>query len=237
MYRCRSFVKYCFLLDLGSSLHRLGGKQLCDIGLGDDNVDQAAAFEDWCNQLLASLCNHYSIVTQKEAAAVEASSSPPKKEWLSQKEYRRQKKETEPEVEMTEEDILNDEYLMEGESDSEDEGKEEKKDADDGLVDVEEIGPSMIEAAKSAASKEMITPMQRKALTKEGYKLIGTHSAVKICRWTKHQLRGRGGCYKHSFYGITSYLCMETTPSLACANKCVFCWRVRITISLFFNIK
>src|SRR5690606_3264062 len=25
--------------------------------------------------------------------------------------------------------------------------------------------------------------------------------------------------------GITSYQCMETTPSLACANKCVFCWR------------
>ncbi len=38
-------------------------------------------------------------------------------------------------------------------------------------------------------------------------------------------MRGRGGCYKHSFYGITSYQCMEATPSLACANKCVFCWR------------
>jgi len=62
-------------------------------------------------------------------------------------------------------------------------------------------------------------------LKKEGYKIIGTHSAVKLCRWTKHQLRGRGGCYKHTFYGITSYQCMETTPSLACANKCVFCWR------------
>ena len=48
---------------------------------------------------------------------------------------------------------------------------------------------------------------------------------MKLCRWTKHQLRGRGGCYKHTFYGITSYQCMEATPSLACANKCVFCWR------------
>ena len=38
-------------------------------------------------------------------------------------------------------------------------------------------------------------------------------------------LRGRGGCYKHTFYGISSYQCMESTPSLACANKCVFCWR------------
>jgi tRNA wybutosine-synthesizing protein 1 len=38
-------------------------------------------------------------------------------------------------------------------------------------------------------------------------------------------LRGRGGCYKHAFYGIESHRCMEATPSLACANKCVFCWR------------
>lgn len=73
--------------------------------------------------------------------------------------------------------------------------------------------------------KEMATKLQRKALSKEGYKLIGSHSAVKLCRWTKHQLRGRGGCYKHTFYGINSYQCMEATPSLACANKCVFCWR------------
>ena len=70
-----------------------------------------------------------------------------------------------------------------------------------------------------------MTKLQRKALTKEGYRIIGSHSAVKLCRWTKNQMRGRGGCYKHTFYGITSYQCMEATPSLACANKCVFCWR------------
>jgi len=71
----------------------------------------------------------------------------------------------------------------------------------------------------------MLTQKMRKQLTKEGYKIVGGHSAVKLCRWTKHQLRGRGGCYKHSFYGIASYNCMEATPSLACANKCTFCWR------------
>ncbi|NWT08690.1 TYW1 synthase, partial [Vireo altiloquus] len=58
-----------------------------------------------------------------------------------------------------------------------------------------------------------------------GYKLTGSHSGVKLCRWTKSMLRGRGGCYKHTFYGIESHRCMEATPSLACANKCVFCWR------------
>ncbi|XP_053130741.1 S-adenosyl-L-methionine-dependent tRNA 4-demethylwyosine synthase TYW1-like isoform X2 [Hemicordylus capensis] len=73
--------------------------------------------------------------------------------------------------------------------------------------------------------REIITPALREALSKQGYRLIGSHSGVKLCRWTKSMLRGRGGCYKHTFYGIESHRCMETTPSLACANKCVFCWR------------
>jgi tRNA wybutosine-synthesizing protein 1 len=98
------------------------------------------------------------------------------------------------------------------------------------VIDMEDMGGAMVQSMKEAAGgkrepKEMVTPKQAASLKKEGYKLIGTHSAVKLCRWTKHQLRGRGGCYKHTFYGITSYQCMEATPSLACANKCVFCWR------------
>lgn len=71
----------------------------------------------------------------------------------------------------------------------------------------------------------MVTPELYSSLTKQGYKIIGSHSGVKLCRWTKSMLRGRGGCYKHTFYGIASHRCMEATPSLACANKCVFCWR------------
>ncbi|GFP53414.1 S-adenosyl-L-methionine-dependent tRNA 4-demethylwyosine synthase [Trichoderma asperellum] len=63
------------------------------------------------------------------------------------------------------------------------------------------------------------------ALTKQGYSIVGSHSGVKICRWTKSALRGRGSCYKYSLYGINSHQCMETTPSLSCSNKCVFCWR------------
>ena len=74
-------------------------------------------------------------------------------------------------------------------------------------------------------AKSMLNPTLEKSLKKQGYKLIGSHSGVKVCRWTKSMLRGRGGCYKHTFYGIASHQCMETTPSLACANKCVFCWR------------
>lgn len=77
------------------------------------------------------------------------------------------------------------------------------------------------------AAKPMVptTSPTYAALTKQGYTIVGTHSGVKICRWTKSALRGRGSCYKNSFYGIASHLCMETTPSLSCSNKCVFCWR------------
>ena len=81
--------------------------------------------------------------------------------------------------------------------------------------------------AVSAPPKEMVptTSPTYAALTKQGYTIIGSHSGVKICRWTKSALRGRGSCYKYSFYGIQSHLCMEATPSLSCSNKCVFCWR------------
>ena len=84
---------------------------------------------------------------------------------------------------------------------------------------------------------EMVTPLQRKSLEKEGYDIIGTHSAVKLCRWTKHQLRGRGGCYKHTCYGIVSYQCMEATPSLACANKYVLLFAAAAVAALlvFFS--
>ena len=78
-----------------------------------------------------------------------------------------------------------------------------------------------------AITKEMVPKNSPTydALTKQGYSIVGSHSGVKICRWTKSALRGRGSCYKYSFYGIASHQCMETTPSLSCSNKCVFCWR------------
>ena len=137
------------------------------------------------------------------------------------------------EEDLEEEDKINAafvDYEVDSDASSEaggDDGADNGEDMGDvGLVDVEDLG-SAIKAGRAPQKKgmEMVTALQRKALTKEGYKIIGTHSAVKLCRWTKHQLRGRGGCYKHTFYGITSYQCMEATPSLACANKCVFCWR------------
>ncbi|XP_078296233.1 S-adenosyl-L-methionine-dependent tRNA 4-demethylwyosine synthase TYW1 isoform X2 [Panthera onca] len=133
------------------------------------------------------------------------------------------------------------------ESTSEEESGTEDQQSLNSVVDVEDLGKIMNCVKKEKREKEhqeekstlvrnavkgeaserraMITPALREALTKQGYQLIGSHSGVKLCRWTKSMLRGRGGCYKHTFYGIESHRCMETTPSLACANKCVFCWR------------
>lgn len=106
--------------------------------------------------------------------------------------------------------------------------EEDEEEEETPLLDVEDIGPiAKRKQTPSHTPKPMVskTSTTYTALTKQGYTIVGTHSGVKICRWTKSALRGRGSCYKFSFYGIKSHLCMETTPSLACANKCVFCWR------------
>ncbi|KAI9781655.1 MAG: hypothetical protein M1839_005872 [Geoglossum umbratile] len=99
----------------------------------------------------------------------------------------------------------------------------------------QKTGPIAIDFTSYGKTPQDTTPPLREmvpkssptyaALTKQGYTIVGSHSGVKICRWTKSALRGRGSCYKFSFYGIKSHLCMETTPSLSCSNKCVFCWR------------
>lgn len=62
-------------------------------------------------------------------------------------------------------------------------------------------------------------------LKKQHYALIGNHSAVQACRWTKHSLLDEGVCYKQKFYGIESHRCCQMTCWLACQNSCLHCWR------------
>ncbi|MGM5480401.1 MAG: 4-demethylwyosine synthase TYW1 [Nanobdellota archaeon] len=71
----------------------------------------------------------------------------------------------------------------------------------------------------------MISSDLKDNLEKQHYRIIGTHSAVKVCGWTKHLLKGEGGCYKLQFYGINSHQCLQMTSSFSCANRCIFCWR------------
>ncbi|NXS67860.1 TYW1 synthase, partial [Pandion haliaetus] len=132
------------------------------------------------------------------------------------------------------------------ETSSDEEADAEEAGGTNSVVDVEDLGNIMSHMKKAKGQLEVATrssgshPVLDKGVPSiacdfgvdflfvylfSGYKLIGSHSGVKLCRWTKSMLRGRGGCYKHAFYGIESHRCMEATPSLACANKCVFCWR------------
>ncbi|GIZ41793.1 hypothetical protein CKM354_000508700 [Cercospora kikuchii] len=112
-------------------------------------------------------------------------------------------------------------------------GRTTKRSTTDDLEDIKAPIPvdftttSTKRAPQPAVPKAMVPKESPtySSLTKQGYTIVGSHSGVKICRWTKSALRGRGSCYKFSFYGIASHQCMEATPSLACANKCVFCWR------------
>jgi len=64
-------------------------------------------------------------------------------------------------------------------------------------------------------------------LKRQKYHLVGSHSAVKKCRWLHESLvRGRH-CYKEEFYGINSHRCLQLTPSVAyCNQACLWCWRV-----------
>jgi len=62
---------------------------------------------------------------------------------------------------------------------------------------------------------------------KQGYRLVGENSAVKICHWTKESLLGGEGCYKMKFYGIPSWRCLQMTPCLFnCTQRCLYCWRM-----------
>ncbi len=76
-------------------------------------------------------------------------------------------------------------------------------------------------------SKEIIKQMK-----KQGYRFVGDHAAIKICRWTKKSLRDEGVCFKEKFYGIKSHLCCQMSPWLGCENNCIHCWRA---LELDFN--
>jgi len=59
----------------------------------------------------------------------------------------------------------------------------------------------------------------------EGYRLIGNHSAVKVCEYCRKAITGKDVCYKNTFYGIESWRCVQMSPTFFCDHKCVFCWR------------
>lgn len=65
------------------------------------------------------------------------------------------------------------------------------------------------------------------SLRRMGYLFFDPRSsaALKPCLWCKRALTGGEMCYKHQFYGISSYRCVQLTPTLRCNHRCLFCWR------------
>ena len=62
-------------------------------------------------------------------------------------------------------------------------------------------------------------------MKKQGYHFVGQHSATKICGYTAGSLKGGPTCYKHKFYGIKSWRCIQASPAMGCNLACTFCWR------------
>jgi tRNA wybutosine-synthesizing protein 1 len=60
---------------------------------------------------------------------------------------------------------------------------------------------------------------------KQGYHIVGSHSAVKACLWSGRSIKLQGSCYKSKFYGIDSHRCIQMTPYLGCNQACLHCWR------------
>ncbi len=59
----------------------------------------------------------------------------------------------------------------------------------------------------------------------EGYRLVGNHSAAKVCGYCRKAITGKDVCYKNTFYGIESWRCVQMSPTFFCDHRCVFCWR------------
>ena len=71
-----------------------------------------------------------------------------------------------------------------------------------------------------------MNPEVRRILQKQGYAIVGNHSAVKLCHWLRESLLRNRFCYKQKFYGIKSHRCLQMSPAVNnCTQNCLFCWR------------
>jgi len=78
-------------------------------------------------------------------------------------------------------------------------------------------------ALQSSIPNEII-----RLLKTQKYHMVGSHSAVKRCRWLYESLIHNRACYKQRFYGIKTHQCIQMTPTvLYCTMRCRFCWRVQ----------
>ncbi len=76
--------------------------------------------------------------------------------------------------------------------------------------------------------EDSIPSLLNQILQRQKYHMIGSHSAVKRCRWFHETLVNNRPCYKEKFYGIRTHQCIQMSPSVYnCTQQCVFCWRAQ----------
>merc|ERR1712013_621744 len=85
---------------------------------------------------------------------------------------------------------------------------------EDDIMDLEDIGKVIKKGktreksnVKTGDPKEMVTPMLRKSLTKQGYKIIGTHSGV--CTTVFGPDTGSQCVFPFTFPGVTHQSCAD----------------------------
>jgi len=71
----------------------------------------------------------------------------------------------------------------------------------------------------------MLTEQRIRDYEKQGYRIVGKHSAMKVCMYCKKAMTGKDVCYKNTFYGIESWRCVQMSPTFRCDHRCFFCWR------------
>lgn len=165
-------------------LSQLGAERYAPLGLGDENVSESlhgnieADFDHWCEGIL-------NLQKKNQDTTVNKSGCSKGNDCCSKKEKKKttiQKKKT---IILEETDVT---YDSDADSDS-----------SEAVLDLEDLGSFVRVENKAegeseeeeeisvdgAEPREMLTPQLRESLTKQGYRLIGTHSGVKLCRWTK----------------------------------------------------
>ena len=156
-------------------LEQMGAERFSPFGLGDENVVASlngtieADFDHWCEGILH-------LVNDSNNQNVKSASGCGKGDDCCSKKGK--KKQTE----------IVDDVTVDSDSESE-----------EAVVDLEDLG-SFVRVEKKLVTngsndddesvdgdepREMLTPQLRESLSKQGYRLIGTHSGVKLCRWTK----------------------------------------------------
>lgn len=162
-------------------LEQLGAERYSPLGQGDENVIQSlngnieADFDHWCEGVLH-------LLRDSEGQTMKSTGCGNGNDCCSKKTNKKKSRTLKRKV---------------NESDDEDVTRDSNSESDEPVVDLEDLGSFVrVERDSEEENEEdggvpdgepraMLTPQLRESLSKQGYRLIGTHSGVKLCRWTK----------------------------------------------------